>query len=250
MRKFILIAAIAALAVLWALPASGVVGHTLTVDGTVYLPSQISGPTVHYETPDTNPQSAFTERNTWTGNGSEHLPCEFGIHWIDNHNVLTVSHCLEGENGTTTTTTSTSTTTTTEPTTTTTTTEPTTTTTTTEPTTTTTTSTSTTTTEPSTTTTEATTTTTTEATTTTASKDPCIDSNGDGIKTWDEDGDGVEDDPNSEPCELVNTGANDTKFIAGLGAGLALLGGAFLLATRPRPRPIRVRLPKLLRFND
>lgn len=77
----------------------------LNVDGTVYAPSQISGPTVHYETPDINPQAAFSDRHVWSGNGSEHLPCPAGIHWIDNKNVLTISHCLEGEPPSSTTTT-------------------------------------------------------------------------------------------------------------------------------------------------
>lgn len=92
----------------------------LTVDGVGYAPSKISGPTVHYETPDVNPSSAFTERNVWTGNGSEWLPCEGGIHWIDNENVLTISNCLENTTTTTTeppTTTSTGVTTSTTPTT-------------------------------------------------------------------------------------------------------------------------------------
>ena len=89
--------------------------HVLNVDGTDYAPTKVvgSGPTVHYETPDTNPAAAFSERHVWTGNGSENLPCEFGLHWIDNANVLTISNCLEGR--TTTTTTEPEVTTTTEP---------------------------------------------------------------------------------------------------------------------------------------
>lgn len=67
----------------------------LQVDGETYAPSQISGPIRHYETPDTQPQVAQSDRHVWAGNGSEHLPCEGGIHWIDNENLLTVSHCLE-----------------------------------------------------------------------------------------------------------------------------------------------------------
>lgn len=82
--------------------------HTLHVDGISHSPSKIVGndanPTVHYNTPDTDPTVAFTERNSWTGNGSEHLPCPNGIHWIDNKNVLTISNCLGGETSTTTTT--------------------------------------------------------------------------------------------------------------------------------------------------
>jgi cobalamin biosynthesis Mg chelatase CobN len=74
----------------------------LNVDGNVYSPTQISGPTRHYETPDIDPTSAFSDRHVWTGNGSEHLPCPNGIHWIDNESVLTISHCLDGSTTTTT----------------------------------------------------------------------------------------------------------------------------------------------------
>ncbi len=88
------------------LPALASGDHVLTVDGQEYSPTKVVGnandPTVHYETPDTNPGAAFTERHDWVGNGSEKLPCEFGIHWIDNANVLTISNCLEGETTTTT----------------------------------------------------------------------------------------------------------------------------------------------------
>ena len=76
-------------------PAQGVDNHSLTVDGVTYSPTKVTGGAVHYETPDVNPTTAFSERHTWEGNGSENLPCEGGIHWIDNENVLTVSHCLE-----------------------------------------------------------------------------------------------------------------------------------------------------------
>lgn len=134
----------------------------ITVDGVEYAPSKVSGPTVHYETPDTDPQAAFTARHVWVGNGSDNLPCEGGIHWIDNKNVLTVSHCLPTD---TTTTTELPTTTTTEPPTTTTVTEPPTT----SSTVTTTVPASTTTTVPETTTSSSTSTTTTEASTTTSS---------------------------------------------------------------------------------
>lgn len=95
-------------------PAQGEDLPTITVDGQTYEATKISGPTVHFETPDTNPTEAFTERHVWEGNGSDNLPCEGGIHWIDNNNVLTVSHCLEVATTTTTpTTTSSSTTSTT-----------------------------------------------------------------------------------------------------------------------------------------
>lgn len=84
--------------------ATATSGPTLNVDGVEYSPTKIvgNGETHHYETPDTNPTAAFTDRNTWTGNGSENLPCEGGIHWIDNKNVLTISNCLETETTTTT----------------------------------------------------------------------------------------------------------------------------------------------------
>jgi LPXTG-motif cell wall-anchored protein len=138
----------------WATPTA-----QLTVDGVTYSPTHISGPVYHYETPDTSPLVAFTNKHTWNGvNGAENLPCPGGIHWVDNKNLLTISHCLPWEEPTTTTTTSTTTTTTTEPPTTTTT-EP--------PTTTTTEITTTTTTEP--TTTSSTTTTVVQPTTTTTS---------------------------------------------------------------------------------
>lgn len=95
-------------------------GYFLIVDGNRYLPSEVSGPVRHYETPDTSPLEAYSDRHVWEGNGSEWLPCEGGIHWIDNANVLTVSHCLDVPPTTTTTTTeppptTTTTTTTTQP---------------------------------------------------------------------------------------------------------------------------------------
>lgn len=90
-----------------AVPVTAQDSHSLTVDGTVYSPTKVVGndadPTVHYETPDTSPTVAFSERHDWVGNGSEHLPCEGGIHWIDNKNVLTISNCLETESSSTTT---------------------------------------------------------------------------------------------------------------------------------------------------
>lgn len=95
----------------------------ITVDGVEYEATKVSGPTIHFETPDINPQAAFTARHVWSGkHGAEHLPCEGGIHWIDNKNLLTISHCLESPTTTTvvpTTTTVPSTTTTTAETTTT-----------------------------------------------------------------------------------------------------------------------------------
>jgi len=94
----------------------------LDVDGVTYSPTKVvgNGPTYHFETPDANPQAASTSRHTWSGHGSENLPCEGGIHWIDNENVLTISHCLETPPETTTTTEPPTTTTTEPPTTTTT----------------------------------------------------------------------------------------------------------------------------------
>jgi len=89
---------------LFATATLATVPHELNVDGVTYAPSKLSGPTVHYETPDVNPTSAFSERHVWEGNGSENLPCEGGIHWIDNKNVLTISNCLEIPESTTTTT--------------------------------------------------------------------------------------------------------------------------------------------------
>ena len=62
---------------------------------------QADAPTLHFNTADTNPTSAYVTgrpdqaTQTWTGNGSEKLPCPGGIHWISNKNNLTVSHCLE-----------------------------------------------------------------------------------------------------------------------------------------------------------
>ena len=87
--------------------ASADAERLLVVDGVTYPPTQISGPVAHYETPDVNPTVAYTETHIWEGNGSEHLPCEGGIHWIDNENLLTISNCLEVPPSTTTTTTST-----------------------------------------------------------------------------------------------------------------------------------------------
>ena len=259
---------IAVLAVV--IPGSAISGPDLTVDGVAYEPTKIVGQaydaTVHYETPDTNPTVAFTDRHQWVGNGSELLPCQYGIHWIDNKNVLTISHCLEDPDEETTTSTTQATTTstptssstsssstsstsssttssTTSTSTSTTTTVPetttssSTTTSTTEGTTTTTsgTTSTTTTTEPPSTTTSSTTTvpesTTTTDTSTTTTTDPCIDSNGDGVKTPDTDGDGVEDDPEAPSCELPFTGVDVAPF-ALLGSALLAAGALLLLAVR------------------
>lgn len=82
--------------------------NSLFVDTAVYLPTKVTpGGTYHYETPETNPNVVFLLNHeydhVWTGNGSEHLPCEGGIHWIANKNVLTVSNCLDSPSTTTTT---------------------------------------------------------------------------------------------------------------------------------------------------
>lgn len=77
----------------------------LVVDGVSYQPTKVTGDAVHFETPDVNPTSAHSWRHEWAGNGAELLPCVGGIHWIDNANVLTVSHCLEVPETSTTTTT-------------------------------------------------------------------------------------------------------------------------------------------------
>lgn len=68
----------------------------ITVDGVVYSATKVvaDGKTVHYETPDVDPDLAFTDRHVWVGHGQENLPCPGGIHWIDNENVLTISNCL------------------------------------------------------------------------------------------------------------------------------------------------------------
>lgn len=203
MKRLLIAAAVVAGSVALMLgPAAATPGQVITVDGKSYAATKVSGPTVHYETPGANPQSAYTDRHVWTGNGSENLPCEGGIHWIDNRNVLTVSHCLE----TPTTTTSPSTTTTTVPRTTTTTTEP--------PSTTTTTQTSTTSSSTTSTTVIGETTTTTDPQTTTTQPPGCT----------------------PETC-LPLTGMGDWLFPTALaGVGLMALGGAMVAGTyRRRP---------------
>lgn len=85
------------------LKADAAEAPTITVDGVTYEATKISGPTTHFETPDSFPKDAFTERNVWAGHGSEHLPCQGGIHWIENNNNLLISHCLAAPAPTTTT---------------------------------------------------------------------------------------------------------------------------------------------------
>jgi LPXTG-motif cell wall-anchored protein len=68
--------------------------------------------------------------------------------------------------------------------------------------------------------------------------DPCIDSDGDGKKTPDKDGDGIEDDPTAESCELPVTGM-DIGVMAAIATMLAVLGGATLYATRKQHGTIR-----------
>ena len=125
----ILILTMLIIAFIWIVPvsASHLWSPIITVDGIVYEATKVSGPVIHFETPGSNPQVAFTARNTWTGHGSENLPCNGGVHWIDNANVLTISNCLGGTTTTTSTTVSPTTTLVTESTTTTSTTETTTT---------------------------------------------------------------------------------------------------------------------------
>lgn len=81
----------------------------LSVDGVLYWPTLVvgDGPTFHYEapTPLNGSQSyVFTQRHRWEGHGQENLEggCLVG-HWIDNKNVLTLSHCVEYPPTTTTT---------------------------------------------------------------------------------------------------------------------------------------------------
>lgn len=102
--KLKLLAVVGLAAVGLAVPASGLVtagdtGHTLVVNGTPYDSYQHSGAAIHWETPGGATTATFAERSqTWnsvTGNGSSKLPCPFGIHWISNENVLTLSHCLD-----------------------------------------------------------------------------------------------------------------------------------------------------------
>lgn len=78
--------------------SAGDTDHTIVVDGTAYSSYKESGAAWHFNTPHSNPTSASVaeRQQTWTGHGSEHLPCANGIHWISNSNVLTISHCLEG----------------------------------------------------------------------------------------------------------------------------------------------------------
>ena len=101
----ILILTMLIIAFIWIVPvsASHLWSPIITVDGIVYEATKVSGPVIHFETPGSNPLVAFTARNTWTGHGLENLPCEFGVHWVDNANVLTISNCLGGDTTTTTT---------------------------------------------------------------------------------------------------------------------------------------------------
>jgi hypothetical protein len=81
--------------------------HVLYVDGTPYNSYQESGPVIHWETGpiDGGEDVTFPERDqVWEGNGSDNLPCEFGAHWVSNDNLLTLSHCLDGPDESTTTT--------------------------------------------------------------------------------------------------------------------------------------------------
>lgn len=170
--------------------ASGV--DLIWVDGNPHEATKISGPTLHFETPEAWPTAAYTVRNVWAGNGSENLPCPGGIHWIDNKNVLTISNCLEVPSSTTTTIPNTSTTTTVPASTTTTTVNPTTTTT-----------------IPST-----TTSTLPGETTTTVGVDCCLDPSCETV-------------PTLCPPELPKTGAQ-LLYLFIIGAGLVLTGALLL----------------------
>ena len=104
MRRAIFIGAVIGLLIVALVSIARADSPTITVDGVTYSAVKVTpANTIHFETPDTNPSAAFTDRHVWEGHGSEYLPCDGGIHWIDNANVLTISHCLETETTTTTT---------------------------------------------------------------------------------------------------------------------------------------------------
>lgn len=88
-----------------AAPALAAPTHQLTVDGTTYAPTKVTGGAVHYYTPaPPQPTAASSERHIWDPkHGAEHLPCTGRLHWIDNANLLTISHCEEAPDVTTTT---------------------------------------------------------------------------------------------------------------------------------------------------
>jgi hypothetical protein len=104
-----LIGGVAALAIVPAEPlavSGSTATHVLYVDGTPYNHTQESGPVIHFETGpiEGGEDVTFPERDqVWEGNGSDNLPCEFGAHWVSNANLLTLSHCLDGPDETTTT---------------------------------------------------------------------------------------------------------------------------------------------------
>jgi LPXTG-motif cell wall-anchored protein len=93
------------------LAASGGAGasdgdHVLNVAGASVNSYKHSGSAIHWETRVIGRSESVTyeeRQQTWTGNGSEHLEdCEGGLHWISNENVLTISHCLDDDETTTT----------------------------------------------------------------------------------------------------------------------------------------------------
>lgn len=109
-RRSKLFAALIAIGAILVYPAfAGAGSHILVVDGVEYTNTHEGGGSIHWETPGSNPQAAsFAERNqTWVygDNGTDKLPCDYGVHWISNANNLVVSHCLEDTTTTTTTTT-------------------------------------------------------------------------------------------------------------------------------------------------
>ena len=100
MRMIRLSPIIVAIAVAIVLVATAARADTpiIVVDGAEYQATKVTPSGVwHFETPDVFPRAAATVRHVWQGNGNDHLPCEGGIHWIDNDNLLTISHCLEVE---------------------------------------------------------------------------------------------------------------------------------------------------------
>lgn len=101
--KRLLTLALAATVLAW--PAhTGASGHQLVVDGTAYDSTKEAGASIHWETYGDPQHAVFAERDQeWYpgDNGSEHIPCDYGIHWISNDNVLTISHCLEAPPSTT-----------------------------------------------------------------------------------------------------------------------------------------------------
>jgi len=103
MRKLYATILAAGLVMLLALPAFASVGN-ITVDGVEYPPvAPFNSEVAHYFTPGASSVgSAFTARHTWNGvHGIDNVPCDGTFHWIDNNNLLTISHCVSGSTTTT-----------------------------------------------------------------------------------------------------------------------------------------------------